>query len=387
MARVLGAISLAVTLGACTGNRVGEVGSTAGGAAGTSGSGGLSGSTSGGSGGAAGSSKSDAGSDADVPDGVRVLADHRDCPADLEVEGGEVIWVDQGSLQNSAKDGVVATMPAAGCDDDAGSCISVLASAQHSPSALEVRNQIVYFATVGNDSIWYLDGVGSAPQLFATGQNFTRSIDSDETALFWVNAGAFGAGDGELRRSWLDEPGTNGLAIVPGLESPVALALFDSTVFWTNYGINDTDGRVMRADITGVASGSIAINQSAPRGIATSSAYVYWANSEDGTIMRSTPDGSVVAPLILGLSTPSDVAVDTNGIYWVEAGTPNLYADGSVKAAKLDGTGIVTLADNQRDPRRIVLSADHVFWINRGTQGLSPCTQHDGQIVRSPKPW
>lgn len=378
--RALGAAGLAVTLGACTGDRVGEVSSTGG----TSGSGGTSGATSGGAGGSAGS---DAGSDASVPDGLRVLADHRDCPADLEVVGGELTWVDQGSIQNSAEDGLVATMPAAGCDDDAGSCINVLASDQNAPSAVELHDQVVYFATVGNDSIWYLDGISSTPQPFATGQNFTRSIVSDETALYWVNAGAFGGTDGEVRRSWFDEPGSNGLPIVPGLESPVALTLFDSTVFWTNYGFTDTDGRVMRADVTGVNAVPIAINQSAPRGIVATSAYVYWANSEDGTIMRSTPDGSVVEPLIQGLSTPSDVAVDTNGIYWVEAGTPNIYLDGSVKAAKLDGTGTVTLADNQRDPRRIVLSADHVFWINRGTQGLSPCSQHDGQIVRSPKPW
>jgi hypothetical protein len=58
-----------------------------------------------------------------------------------------------------------------------------------------------------------------------------------------------------------------------------------------------------------------------------------------------------------------------------------------VKAAKLDGTGIVTLASDQRDPRRIALDADHVYWINRGTQGVSPCTQHDGEVVRIAKPW
>lgn len=374
-------MGLWLSLSACTGERVGEVSSDAGGSQ-SGGASGSAGSTSGGAGGSAGV----AGSDAGLPETLRVLADHRDCPADLEVVAGSLTWVDQGSIQNSAMDGLVATMPAAGCDDDAGACISVLASNQNSPSALEVRDEVVYWATVGDDSIWYLEKNGT-PQPFATGQNFPRSIASDETALYWVNAGSFGGSDGEVRRSWFDEPGSNGLPIVPGLESPVALTLYGSTVFWTNYGFTDTDGRVMRADITGAAAVPISINQSAPRGIAASSAYVYWANSEDGTIMRSTPDGTTVEPLVQGLATPSDVAVDTNGIYWVEAGTPNTYLDGSVKAAKLDGTGVVVLADNQRDPRRIVLSADHLFWINRGTQGLSPCSQHDGQIVRAPKPW
>jgi hypothetical protein len=81
------------------------------------------------------------------------------------------------------------------------------------------------------------------------------------------------------------------------------------------------------------------------------------------------------------------VAVDGEGLYWVEAGTPSVFGDGRVKAAALDGTGVVTLAESQRDPRRVVLDADHVYWVNRGTQGISACTQHDGQIVRAPKPW
>jgi hypothetical protein len=372
----------ALFLVGCTGERVGELQSASGGSAGVANDagGGSAGVATGGAGGSAGQ---DSGP---PPDGLRVLADHRDCPVDLDVSGGTLTWVDQGSIQNSAMDGLIATMPAAGCDDDAGACISVLASDQHSPSSIEVRDQIVYWATIQNDTLWYLE-VGGTPQIFAGGQNWTRSITSDETALYWVNAGDFGATNGELRRAWLDEPGVGGSAIVPGLESPVAVTMYDQTVFWTNYGFNDNDGRVMRADITGAAAVPVAINQSAPRGIAATSAWLYWANSEDGTIMRATPDGTTVEPLVQGLTTPSDVAVDTNGIYWVEAGTPNAYLDGSVKAAKLDGTGIVVLADNQRDPRRIVLSADHVFWINRGTQGLSPCSQHDGQIVRIPKPW
>jgi len=351
---------------ACTGEPVGEA--TTDGGAGAAGGGGQAG--------------SDAGAD-----GLRVLAEGRDCPADLRVAAGSVTWVDQGSLQNSATDGVVATLPATGCSDDAGGCIVELAKDQLSPAAVEVRAGTVYWTTFSNDSIWVLAPQGSAPTLFAGAQNGPRWLAADDTALYWTNAGQLAAADGDVHRAWLDEPGSGGLAIVSQLDSPVALTVAGATVFFTEYGLNDTDGRVVRADVTGSGRQVIAQNQSQPRGIAANAAYVYWANAGDGTIMRATLAGNEVTQLVSGLSTPSDVAVDGKGLYWVEAGTPSVFSDGSVKAAALDGTGVVTLAEAQRDPRRVVLDVDHVYWINRGTQGISACTQHDGQVVRAPKPW
>jgi hypothetical protein len=315
-----------------------------------------------------------------------VLAGGRDCPIDLRVNAGAVTWVDQGSLQNSAQDGVVATIPAAGCaNPDA--CMTVLASDQASPSAVEVVNGNVYWASVYDGAVWYLPAGQSTREIFAAGQDWPRWLAADETALYWINSGSLGASNGEVRRSWLDEPGVGGMPIVSALESPLAITLNDFTVYWTNYGVNDIDGHVMRADVTGTPWEVIAQNQSAPRGIAASDAFVYWANSEDGTIMRSLPTGADPIKLVSGLSTPSDVAIDTGAIYWVEAGTPSVFLDGSVKAAKLDGSGIVTLASDQKNPRRLVLDADHVYWINRGTAGVSPCTQHDGEVVRITKPW
>ncbi len=342
---------------------------------------GFGGTDAGGQGGTAGAAGA---KDSGPDDGVLVLAGGRDCPSDLRVAAGSVTWVNQGSLQQSAQDGVVATMPTTGCGADAGSCIVTLAADQPSPAAVELSGTTVFWSTISDDGIWSLPQGTSSPLPFATGQDFPRSLAVDDTALYWVNAGQLGSGNGDIHRAWLDTPG--GLPVVTGLDSPVALTVFGSTVFWTSYGVNDTDGRVMSADVTGGATTDIALYQSQPRGIRVSPAYVYWANSGDGTLMRATPDASEVKKLVNGLATPSNVAVDADHVYWVEAGTPNVYADGSVKAANLDGTNVVTLAKDQLDPRRIALDPEHVYWINRGTQGLSPCTQHDGQVMRAPKP-
>ncbi len=367
------ALAAALAVGACTGDPVGESPADSG---------------TGGATDAGADSTPDAPTDAGGAS-AQVLAAGRDCPSDLRVSGGSVLWVDQGSLQNSGKDGVVATMPAVGCSDDSGVCIVTLASQQHSPAAVEIDPPTgdVYWATVGDDSVWRLPSQGKTPEAVATAQIFPRSLAIDDTSLFWVNAGAAGSSDGELRRRYLDGGTAGGIAVVAGLESPVDVVVLGTKFYLTIGGISDTTGAVSSADITGAGYAVLAKDQSRPRGITASAVHLYWANSSDGTIRRAQLDGSEQVTLVSGRPTPSDVAVDAKGIYWVEAGTPSQFTDGAVMAADLEGKKITALAQAQRDPRKVALDATHVYWLNRGTQGVQACTQHDGSVMRIAKPW
>jgi hypothetical protein len=276
-------------------------------------------------------------------------------------------------------------MPEQSCPD--GSCISELLTGLSSPSAVEVDpvEGSIYFASVVDGSVSLLQPPNLTPAVVASGQNWPRGMAIDFTSLFWVNAGAFGSQNGEIRRMYLSDGTPGGVAIVSGLASPVAIAVRGVRIFFTVSGINDTTGSVMTAEITGAGLSTLAPFQSLPRGIYAGANHVYWANSGDGTIMRATLNGDGLTQLVSGLSTPSDVALDSARVYWVEAGTPQAYTDGTVKSAKLDGSDVVTIASGQLDPRRIALSDTHVYWINRGTQGLSPCSQHDGAVLRAPK--
>lgn len=374
---VRGVLAAVLALGAasCTGAPVGESASDA----------------------AAGSGGDDGGVDAALDatgdgagaGGVQVLAAGRDCPADLRVVGGTITWVDQGSLQSSGKNGVVATMPAAGCGDDAGSCIVVLATDQSSPSAVEVdpATNDVFFATAGDGSIWRLPAASTTPENFASLQVLPRALALDETSLYWVNAGTYGGGDGQVRRRYLDGGTVGGIAILDALESPVSVELLAMKVFVSISGSGDTAGQIYASDITGAGGGIVASSQSLPRGLAIDATHAYWTNSGDGTIMRAPHDGSEPTQLLSGRPTPSDIAVDTKGIYWVEAGTPNEFSDGAVMAARLDGSNVVTLAAGQRDPRKLAQDSSFVYFLNRGTQGVKQCTQHDGSVGRVQKPW
>jgi hypothetical protein len=242
----------------------------------------------------------------------------------------------------------------------------------------------VYWATISDSVCAY--GRHRA-EAYAPGQGFPRWLAIDQTALYWTNAGELGQENGEIRRNWLEGGTPGGLAIVSGLASPHALSVTNDAVYFTNYGVNDTDGRTMAALLTGENPTEIAPNQSDPRGIAAGASHVYWVNTFDGTIMRSRLDGTDVTALISGRSTPSDIAVDSQGIYWVEAGTASEFSDGLVMAARLDGSELTTIAEQQLDPRRIELDAEHVYWINRGTQGVAKCSQHDGAVMRADRPW
>jgi sugar lactone lactonase YvrE len=335
----------------------------------------------------AGSDGTTADATADSGTGPEVLASGRDCPSDLRVSSGAIVWVDQGSLQNGTTDGVLATMPAAGCPEG-GACIITLAADQHSPSAIEIDplTGALYWASILDETIWSMPSGQTAPQVFAPAQYYARSLAIDDAALYWINAGGFGDADGEIRRAWLEDGTPGGLPIVSALDSPVALARRESMLFWSNDGISDTTGYVMRADVTGFGATTIASDQSHPRGIAVGPTHVYWTNTGDGTIMRARYDGSESTRLLSNRATPSDIALDTTHMYWVDAGTPVNFTDGSVHRATLDGTEIETIATGQLDPRRIALDSSHVYWINRGTQGVSKCSQHDGAVMRAPKP-
>jgi Domain of unknown function (DUF5050) len=361
-------------LAACQGHTVGEAApDAAGGAAGSD---------------AGPDAAPDADGDADTGTGgqstVEVLATGRDCPIDLRVVGGSLIWVDQGSLQNGSTDGVVATMPADGCGDDAGACATALATNQQSPTAVEVDplTNTVYWGTLGDGTIWQLSQPANNPIAIAPGQSWPRWLAIDDVALYWTNNGA-----GEIRRQYLAGGTVGGLPIVQALEFPVAIVVSGQRIYFTNDGDSDTTGYVTAADLIGTNPTPIAANQSHPHGIAVDTNYVYWANGGDGSIERARADGSELERIYSDRPTPWDVAVDGKALYWVEAGTPNGFTDGAVMAAKLDGSEIVTLADGQLDPRRLVLDGDWVYFIDRGTQGLSPCSQHDGAILRVKKPW
>jgi hypothetical protein len=286
----------------------------------------------------------------DAGDGAIVLAGGRDCPADLRVHQGVVIWVDQGSLQNNGEDGVLATVPAAGCDG--GACVTELATEQRSPSAVEIDpfTKDIYWATLLDDTIWRLRSQTTTPEAVAAGQNWPRSLAVDITALYWANRGSLGNGDGEIRRMFLDDGTPGGAPIVSAVPSPQALTVLGDYVYWTNYG--------------------------------------NFENYFDGTIWRAKRDGTEVEQLLSALSSPSDIAVDALGVYWVEMGTPDAFQDGKVMGARLDGSEITPIATGQHAPRRIEVDADAVYWLNRGTTGLSAgCSQHDGAVMRATRPW
>jgi sugar lactone lactonase YvrE len=75
--------------------------------------------------------------------------------------------------------------------------------------------------------------------------------------------------------------------IATGQVKPAYVAVDDGFVYWTSYGITDSDGLVSKAPITGGAITILAAAQNQPYQIAVDDTHVYWTTLGGKTVMRA----------------------------------------------------------------------------------------------------
>jgi hypothetical protein len=195
--------------------------------------------------------------------------------------------------------------------------------------------------------------------------------------------------------------------LASGQVYPIALAVNDSTVYWTT-GFPDAD--IEKVPASGGTPFGIASGQYGPRGIAANGANAYWTTFT-GSIMTVPIDGGVPvvaaqgnAPIAIALTAttmywtdsvpqgvvsaplgstsasqsqlpfdvdvqPQSVAVDSTGVYWT------MYGVGTVMKASLDLRNVTTLATGALAPYGIAVDVTNVYW----TDALA------GTITKVPK--
>ena len=171
------------------------------------------------------------------------------------------------------------------------------------------------------------DGSGNTPW----------GIAVDANLVYWTDR------TGGRVRSY-DKASGNVSTLATGQQDPIAIAVYNGTVYWANAGnCANADGSIWQLDI-GTDAGSptrIADSQACPSAIAADGAGVYW--TDYGTTQNNNyqANGGVYAALAGGppqpladASRPQGIATDQASIYWTEQGlNPAVTGSGSVRKA------------------------------------------------------
>jgi sugar lactone lactonase YvrE len=170
--------------------------------------------------------------------------------------------------------------------------------------------------------------------------------------MYWVDNTT-----GKIQRANLD--GTEVEDIVTGTISPYGIALDPAggKMYWT-----ETTGKIRRSDLSGTEVEDIVIDVVTPLGIALdlTGGQMYWADLGADKIQRANLDGIGVETLVTGLSEPLFIALDLTGgkMYWTDTGADK------IQRASLDGTEVETLVTGLPGPNGIALdlASGKMYW-------------------------
>jgi hypothetical protein len=190
------------------------------------------------------------------------------------------------------------------------------------------------------------------------------------SSMYWATLGSGGAGGVFTVHTIGGVPVT--LATSPN--GVGTLAADESFVYWEARGpagtAGATESRVMRTPVGGGPSVTLAGHQAIVGGLFVLGGAVYWTGNgatgnADGTVMRIPASGGAPGTLATGQASPTGISVDGDSVYWTNSGTQaKSYSDGSVAKVAIGGGKPTALASGLSQPEYLTTSAGFVYWTN-----------------------
>ncbi len=229
------------------------------------------------------------------------------------------IAVDGGNLYFSEFDaGVVATCASTSCTPQP------LASGENQPMGVAVIAGTLYWADSGGTTVRMLSPGATTPQTLASSAGGgPRTLAYDASTVFWTTSG------GHIESCALNGcPSPTVLA--PSEPSPYFIAVYGGDVYW---GDSLDPGRVQRCPTSGCSPTGPQTIAATPfsNGIAVDATGIYWVAGDTTSgavyfcpLAGCGPSGPTV--LASGQSAPFGLAMTTAALYWTNPG------DGTVRA-------------------------------------------------------
>jgi uncharacterized membrane protein YgcG len=215
------------------------------------------------------------------------------------------------------------------------------------PGQVVVDSGHIYWLNRGDGAIGRanLDGSAANP-------DFIPGVAATETGLavgdgyiFWTDFQ-----NSTLGRANID--GSGAATIVTGLLSPRGVAVDAGHVYWTNYGVENGQLPIGRANLDGTDAVNDYILAPSPATgnigqMVADSSHLYWGHGPD--IARATSDGANInTAFAVAPGGNAGIAVDASHIYWSTNGDYPFDAH-PIARANIDGTGVNSVfIDNQQ---------------------------------------
>jgi hypothetical protein len=267
---------------------------------------------------------------------------------------------------------------------------TVLASNQSRPYQIAVGHAHAYWTNYGEDpifdnantpptqarpegpvvpggSVMAVPTRGGAAFAVAEEQHQPNGIAVGETHVYWTNYGLLG--DGAVKR--IPVRGGAPETLVSHKQYLGVVAVDATYAYFVSF-YNDPTNEVMRVPPSGGRVDVLATGQN-PAGILLHDEHVYWTNFDGGQVMRSTKNGTHATVLNANDLRPgmTGIAIHGDHLYLT-----NVIA-GSVLRIPKGGGPTEELASGQSTPFRIVVDDANIYWTNMGD--INSAT---GQVMR-----